>query len=139
MTNSILWGQTINEIDNDNSITISHSIVDGGFDGSSILDVDKEWVTVHVGLKSEGVISLDEVLVVLDCAYFEYVTEEDYVKPLDLLNEFDNLLITKTFSKIHGLASIRVGYGIANPSLIEVLNGEGEVLVRPVQKSKKRI
>ena len=62
------------------------------------------------------------VLVVLDCAYFEYVTEKDYVKPLDLLNEFDNLLITKTFSKIHGLASIRVGYGIANPSLIEVLN-----------------
>ena len=62
------------------------------------------------------------VLVVLDCAYFEYVTKDDYVKPLDLLNEFDNLLITKTFSKIHGLASIRVGYGIANPSLIEVLN-----------------
>ena len=62
------------------------------------------------------------VLVVLDCAYFEYVTKEDYVKPIDLLNEFENLLITKTFSKIHGLASIRVGYGIANPSLIEVLN-----------------
>ena len=62
------------------------------------------------------------VLVVLDCAYFEYVTKEDYIIPLDLLNEFDNLLITKTFSKIHGLASIRVGYGIANPSVIEVLN-----------------
>ena len=62
------------------------------------------------------------VLVVLDCAYFEYVTKDDYVRPLELLNEFDNLLITKTFSKIHGLASIRVGYGIANPSLIEVLN-----------------
>ena len=62
------------------------------------------------------------VLVVLDCAYFEYVTKDDYVKPIDLLNEFDNLLITKTFSKIHGLASIRIGYGIANPSLIEVLN-----------------
>ena len=62
------------------------------------------------------------ILVVLDCAYFEYVTKGDYVKPLDLLNRFDNLLITKTFSKIHGLASIRVGYGIANPSLIEVLN-----------------
>ena len=62
------------------------------------------------------------ILVVLDCAYFEYVTKDDYVKPLDLLNEFKNLLITKSFSKIHGLASIRVGYGIANPSLIEVLN-----------------
>ena len=62
------------------------------------------------------------VLVVLDCAYFEYVTEKDYVKPIDLLKEFDNLLITKTFSKIHGLASVRVGYGIAHPSLVEVLN-----------------
>ena len=57
------------------------------------------------------------ILVVLDCSYFEYVTKGDYVKPLDLLNRFDNLLITKTFSKIHGLASIRVGYGIANSSL----------------------
>ncbi len=62
------------------------------------------------------------VLVVLDCAYFEYVTKEDYVKPIDLLNRFDNLLITKSFSKIHGLASIRVGYGIGNASLIEALN-----------------
>jgi len=62
------------------------------------------------------------VLVVLDCAYFEYVLKEDYVKPINLLEEFDNLLITKTFSKIHGLASIRVGYGIANSSLIEMLN-----------------
>ena len=53
---------------------------------------------------------------------FKYVTKDDYVKPSDLLDEFENLLITKTFSKIHGLASIRVGYGIANPSLIEVLN-----------------
>ena len=62
------------------------------------------------------------VLVVLDCAYFEYVTKEDYVNPQSLLEEFDNLLITKSFSKIHGLASIRVGYGIADPELIEVLN-----------------
>jgi histidinol-phosphate aminotransferase len=62
------------------------------------------------------------VLVVLDCAYFEYVLKEDYVKPIHLLEKFDNLLITKTFSKIHGLASIRIGYGIANSSLIEMLN-----------------
>ena len=39
------------------------------------------------------------VLVVLDCAYFEYVTKADYVRPIDLLSEFDNLLITKSFSK----------------------------------------
>ncbi len=62
------------------------------------------------------------VLVVLDCAYFEYVVKKDYVRPLTLLEEFDNLLITKTFSKIHGLASMRVGYGIASFHLIEMLN-----------------
>src|SRR5210317_1230833 len=62
------------------------------------------------------------VLVVLDRAYFEYVMKVDYVKPIDLLNRFDNLLITKSFSKIHGLASIRVGYGIGHASLIEALN-----------------
>jgi histidinol-phosphate aminotransferase len=62
------------------------------------------------------------VLVVLDCAYFEYVKKSDYVNPLALLEQFDNLLVTKTFSKIHGLASIRVGYGIASTDLIEILN-----------------
>ena len=40
MTNSILWNQTINDIDQNNSISISHSIVDGGFDGTSVLDAD---------------------------------------------------------------------------------------------------
>ena len=62
------------------------------------------------------------ILVVLDCAYFEYVEESDYVDPLALLAEFDNLMVTKSFSKIHGLASARIGYGLSNPALIEVLN-----------------
>lgn len=62
------------------------------------------------------------ILVVLDCAYFEYVEKSDYVDPLSLLADFDNLIVTKSFSKIHGLASARIGYGISNPELIEVLN-----------------
>ena len=48
--------------------------------------------------------------------------KNDYVDPLALLKEFQNLVVTKTFSKIQGLASIRIGYGIANSALIEVLN-----------------
>jgi histidinol-phosphate aminotransferase len=60
--------------------------------------------------------------VVLDCAYFEYVEKSDYVDPLALLVEFDNLIVTKSFSKIHGLASARIGYGIADSALVEVLN-----------------
>ena len=43
------------------------------------------------------------VLVVLDCAYFEYVDKSDYVDPFALLNQFDNLIVTKSFSKIQGL------------------------------------
>ena len=62
------------------------------------------------------------VLVILDLAYFEYVDADDYVKPNELLKEFDNLLITKTFSKIQGLASLRIGYGIGASKLINTLN-----------------
>lgn len=62
------------------------------------------------------------VLVILDLAYFEYVTEKDYIKINELLDKYNNLLITKTFSKIQGLASLRIGYGMASKDLIGVLN-----------------
>ena len=62
------------------------------------------------------------VLVILDLAYFEYVTEKDYIKINELLDKYNNLLITKTFSKIQGLASLRIGYGLASKDLIGVLN-----------------
>ena len=62
------------------------------------------------------------VLVILDLAYFEYVDAEDYVNTNELMSKYSNLLITKTFSKIQGLASLRIGYGLAQPDLIAVLN-----------------
>ena len=62
------------------------------------------------------------VLVILDLAYFEYVDAEDYVNANALMSKYSNLLITKTFSKIQGLASLRIGYGLAQPDLIAVLN-----------------
>jgi histidinol-phosphate aminotransferase len=63
-----------------------------------------------------------EVLVVLDEAYVEYVAAEDYPRSLDLLNSYPNLLILRTFSKIYGLAALRIGYGIADATLIGYLN-----------------
>ena len=60
-----------------------------------------------------------DILVVLDEAYVEYVL--DY-QTLGFLTKFDNLLITRTFSKAYGLAGLRVGYGIANKILIDYLN-----------------
>jgi histidinol-phosphate aminotransferase len=62
------------------------------------------------------------VLVVLDEAYFEYVEREDYFTGLDFLNDFQNLIVLRTFSKIHGLAGIRLGYGIAGEEIILNLN-----------------
>ncbi|MDM5146866.1 histidinol-phosphate transaminase [Candidatus Persebacteraceae bacterium Df01] len=59
------------------------------------------------------------VLVVVDEAYCEYADEEGV---LPLLTEYPNLLITRTFSKIHGLASLRVGYGIGDAELIQMFN-----------------
>jgi histidinol-phosphate aminotransferase len=63
-----------------------------------------------------------EPLVVLDEAYFEYVTRGDYPNGLDYLRQGRNVLITRTFSKIYGLAGIRLGYGMASPNLIELMN-----------------
>ena len=62
------------------------------------------------------------ILVVLDLAYYEYVEAEDYIRTNELLDEFDNILITKTFSKIQGLASLRIGYGIGSKELCSVIN-----------------
>ena len=62
------------------------------------------------------------ILVVLDLAYCEYVEKDDYVDLNILLSKFPNLLVTKTFSKIQGLASLRIGYGLASKELIGSLN-----------------
>ncbi|MEJ2061388.1 MAG: histidinol-phosphate transaminase [Gammaproteobacteria bacterium] len=64
----------------------------------------------------------EEVLVVVDEAYCEYVTEPDYPNALQWLEEFPNLVVTRTFSKIHGLAGLRVGYAVSNPQVADILN-----------------
>jgi len=61
-----------------------------------------------------------DVLVVLDEAYCEYLPDGDATLPL--LREFPNLLITRTFSKIHGLAGLRAGYGVGDASLVQAFN-----------------
>jgi len=58
------------------------------------------------------------VVVAVDEAYYEYVVAEDYPQTLPLLREHPNLVILRTFSKIHSLAGLRVGYGVGHPVLI---------------------
>ncbi len=58
------------------------------------------------------------VLLVLDYAYWEYVTAKDLPDPLILMKDYPNMMVLRTFSKIHGLAGLRVGYGIAPREII---------------------
>ncbi len=62
------------------------------------------------------------VLVVLDEAYYEYVRDPEYSRSLDYIRNGRNVLVLRTFSKVYGLAGIRLGYGMGNPELIEALN-----------------
>lgn len=64
----------------------------------------------------------NDVLVVLDEAYFEYVTNPNHKDTLPLIQQYDNVIIMRTFSKAYGLAAFRVGYGIANKELIAKLD-----------------
>lgn len=61
-----------------------------------------------------------DVIVVLDQAYVEYLDIVD--KTIAWLSEFDNLIITRTFSKAYGLAGLRVGYSLSNPEIADYLN-----------------
>jgi len=61
-------------------------------------------------------------LVVIDEAYYEYVDSPDYSSAVKFYNENVPLLILRTFSKIHGLAGLRMGYGISHPDIISALN-----------------
>jgi histidinol-phosphate aminotransferase len=57
------------------------------------------------------------VLAILDYAYWEYVQAKDLPDPIVLFKRFPNVVVLRTFSKIYGLASLRVGYGVAMPEL----------------------
>ncbi|WP_069364857.1 histidinol-phosphate transaminase [Salisediminibacterium beveridgei] len=64
----------------------------------------------------------EDVLVISDEAYIEYVTAEDYPETIPLIKDYPNLMILRTFSKAYGLAALRVGFGIANEELIRVID-----------------
>lgn len=62
------------------------------------------------------------VIVVLDEAYSEYITADDYPDAMQFLPHHPNLIISRTFSKVYGLAALRVGYAISSPELADILN-----------------
>jgi histidinol-phosphate aminotransferase len=62
------------------------------------------------------------VLVVVDEAYFEYVSAPEYPNCIPWIAQHPNLIVTRTFSKAYGLAGLRVGYGVSRPEVADLLN-----------------
>ena len=74
----------------------------------------KEMVKLRKKLKKN-------ILLVVDDAYFEFLIKNDYSSGLDLFKNSSNVLITRTFSKIYGLAGLRVGWGYASKKIIDAM------------------
>lgn len=62
------------------------------------------------------------VIVVLDEAYYEYVDAPGYASGIELLQRYPNLIVARTFSKVYGLAGLRVGYGVSGDVITDLLN-----------------
>ena len=60
-------------------------------------------------------------IVVVDEAYFEFVEKEDYPDGIKLLPEYPNLVVFRTFSKMYGLAGLRIGYLVGNPDVVDII------------------
>ena len=64
----------------------------------------------------------DDILVFLDQAYFEYIEGSEFDIPFSLISDHPNLVISRSFSKAHGLAALRLGFCVSNPELSDYLN-----------------
>lgn len=62
------------------------------------------------------------IVLVIDAAYAEYVNRNDYTPGFDLVQQYPNVVMTRTFSKIYGLAGLRVGWAYASQDICHVLN-----------------
>ena len=70
---------------------------------------------LHAGLRPD-------ILLVIDAAYAEYVRKNDYETGVELVSQFDNVVMTRTFSKIYGLAGLRVGWAFCPADVADALN-----------------
>ncbi len=80
---------------------------------------------LHAGLP-------ESCLLLLDCAYAEYVRASDYEIPAALVHEHANVVMTRTFSKVYGLAGLRLGWLYASASVVEAVTRVGPTF--PVSK-----
>ena len=75
---------------------------------------NQELITLHKKLSKK-------ILLVLDDAYYEYMKNKDYSSSLELFKNKDNVFVLRTFSKIYGLAALRVGWGYGSKKIIKAM------------------
>ncbi len=63
-----------------------------------------------------------DIVVALDEAYIEFATDKNVANGLELLNDYSRLVVLRTFSKLYGLAGLRIGYGFSSPEIIDFMN-----------------
>ncbi len=76
-----------------------------------IRDVERLWRNIP-----------ENILLVLDSAYGEFVVEDDYQAGIELVKKSRNILMTRTFSKLYGLAALRLGWGYSCPEIAGILD-----------------
>ncbi len=64
----------------------------------------------------------EDVIVVLDEAYFDYVEEADYPNGIEFFKRYPNVVVTRTFSKAYGLAALRMGFAVSHPDIADLMN-----------------
>jgi histidinol-phosphate aminotransferase len=121
----------------ENAVIIEVPLKEGTHDLNAMLErvTDKTkviWIcnpnnptgTINVADEVERFLSQvpSNVLVVLDEAYCEYIEDPAFPDGIKLLKKFPNVIVLRTFSKIYGLASLRIGYGIGRPDVIRSIN-----------------
>lgn len=121
----------------ENAVCIEVPLIDGTHDLNGMLARVTErtkiiWVcnpnnptgtmVTHDGLSSFLAQVPADVLVVLDEAYAEYTVAGDYPDGFALIRQYKNVILLRTFSKIYGLASLRIGYGIGHPDVVHTIN-----------------
>lgn len=141
VTSEATFGQYYHNAIVESANVIQVPLKDGGFDLEGILkevneDTSLVWLCNpnnptgtyfnHESLDSFLSQVPPHVPVIIDEAYFEFVTEEDYPDTLALQQKYDNAFLLRTFSKAYGLAGLRVGYVVASEHAIEKWN-----IIRP--------
>lgn len=129
--NAVMEGADIHEVPHVNGRHHIEKMIDAVDDNTRVIWICNPNNPTGEYVREQELIHLlnsvnQNVLVVCDEAYYEYVEARDFPNSIHLMKDYPNLIITRTFSKAYGLAALRIGYGIAHSDIIKILEAARE-------------